>query len=263
MRLILCSLALSAPAWAQGAAARGAARELISIAESRFVREAGAEGAAALESRLALAIERHGDDLVAAVRRVGPRAGLDAVEAHGPAAARLLAEFGDEGLRLISVDGASAVRIAQRHGKAGVEQLIRHRGIAAPLIERFGDDAVRALRRVSPDGAITLRRLEREILESGRRPELLAVVERFGDRACDFLWRNKGTVFGTAFLAAFLSDPGPYIDGVKKLALDPLRETAVVAAQGTNWTLVVLALLAAGGAWIRIRRGVAKTPRGA
>ncbi|HEY3226381.1 MAG TPA: hypothetical protein VGK61_05245, partial [Planctomycetota bacterium] len=77
-----------------------------------------------------------------------------------------------------------------------------------------------------------------------------------------FIWRNKGAVFGTAVLAAFLADPAPYLDGIKRLVVEPAAQTAAEVAKRTNWTLVVLAVLAAGAGVVWVRSGgVAKLIR--
>jgi hypothetical protein len=247
-------------ALSQGAAARSAAREVLKLLESRFAREVAEEGLERLEGRIAVAIERHGDEVAAALRRVGPRVGLEAVERHGAAGARFLARHGDEGARLLATDGELAVRLAAAHGDEAVALLARHRGVAGPLIGAFGDDGMRALKAVSTDGAVVLRRLEPEIRASGRAKDILAGVERFGDRFCAFLWRNKGVVFGAAVLAAFLSDPEPYLDGVKRLVVEPAKETAAAAAKQTDWTIVVVSgmviVAVAAGLKLAMRRAV-------
>jgi hypothetical protein len=81
------------------------------------------------------------------------------------------------------------------------------------------------------------------IRASGRAAEVLGVIEKFGDRACAFLWRNKGVIFGAAVLAAFLSDPEPYLNGVKEIAAVTLAPVAKEAAQRADWTLVIVAAM--------------------
>ena len=79
------------------------------------------------------------------------------------------------------------------------------------------------------------------------------MVETYGDRACDFLWRNKGTIFAGALLAAFLHDPKPYLDGVKDLAVEPVSRVAHDAALQTNWTLVVISAMLVASVWLGLR----------
>jgi hypothetical protein len=57
-----------------------------------------------------------------------------------------------------------------------------------------------------------MRRVTQRIVEvprprTGRRGELLAVIERHGDRALTLVWRNKGTLTVTTVLETFLADP--------------------------------------------------------
>jgi hypothetical protein len=94
----------------------------------------------------------------------------------------------------------------------------------------------------------------------GRTCEVLAIVERFGDRAMAFVWRHKGALTVASVLAAFLADPEPSIHGVQDCASDALHEVgdaAVrpfadvpahivgVAAREINWTEITLVALAA------------------
>jgi hypothetical protein len=246
----------------QGTVVRNAARELVQLLESRFAREVAEEGAERLEVRVATCLERYGEDAATALKRVGPRAGLAALEKFGAPAAKLLGEFGDEGARLLAIEGAPAVRIAARYGREGVELMTKHRGIAAPIIEQFGDDGVRALKSLAPDSAVTLRRLEESIRQSGRGTDLLGVIETYGDRACQFLWRNKGVIFGAAALAAFLRDPEPFLAGVKEIAAVTIAPVAKAAAEKANWTVIILGAIVALGliVWLKFLSG---TPRAA
>ena len=94
----------------------------------------------------------------------------------------------------------------------------------------------------------------------GHADQLLGVVERFGNRALDFIWRNKGVLAGGAVLAAFLSDPKPYLDGVVQLTgtvgaqvAEPLKEVSLEAARQVNWTLLALVVILLGAMWTVIR----------
>jgi hypothetical protein len=149
------------------------------------------------------------------------------------------------------VEGESAVAAMAKYGDEAVELMIRHPGVGRDLLAQFGGQVLR--RSLTTESVVTLNRLAEPIRASGRSAEILAVVEKFGDRACDFLWRNKGTIFAGAVLASFLHDPQPYIDGVKQLAVDPASRIAHDAAAGTNWTLVFIVGILVVSAWLGIR----------
>jgi hypothetical protein len=204
-------------------------------------------------------VESLGDDAVKALRRVGP-AGVHLVERHGASGARILAKWGDDGVRLLSLEGDAAVAAFGRYGDEGVELLIRHPGAGRQLLENFGGQALRAP--LSTESMVTLNRLAEPIRSTGRSKEILEVVEKFGDRACAFLWRNKGVVFGAALLAAFLSDPQPYIDGAKELIVQPAAEAGKVAVGRADWTIVFVVVGLAGVAWAawRLRRRTPAIP---
>ena len=76
----------------------------------------------------------------------------------------------------------------------------------------------------------------------GRTEELLGVVSQYGDRAMDFIWRNKGALATTALLTRFLADPKPFIDGTTTLttqtAAAVVAPAAKAAAEKTDWTLL-------------------------
>jgi hypothetical protein len=57
----------------------------------------------------------------------------------------------------------------------------------------------------------------------------------------DFIWQNKGALTAAAVLASFLDDPQPYINGVKRLVIDPVVSPIV---KSVNWTLIVAVALA-------------------
>lgn len=242
--LLLVVLSL-APA--QSAAARKIAKEIVEAFGRETVERA--------EPRIAQLVESLGDDAAKALRRVGP-AGVHLVERHGAAGARILAKWGDDGVRLLALEGDAAVAAFTKYGDDAVELLVRHPGAGRQLLENFGGQALKAP--LTTEGMVTLNRLAEPIRSSGRAREILDVVERFGDRACQFLWRNKGVVFGAALLAAFLSDPQPYLDGVKELVVQPASEMGKEAVQRTDWTIVFVAVglaLVAWAAW-RLRRRV-------
>ena len=229
----------------QSAAARKVAKEIVEAFGRETIERA--------EPRIAQLVETLGDDAARALRRVGP-AGVHLVERHGSAGAKILSRWGDDGVRLLSLEGDAAVAAYGRYGDEAVEILIRHPGAGRQMIENFGGQALRAP--LSTEGMVTLNRLAEPIRSSGRSKEILEVVEKFGDRACAFLWRNKGVVFGAALLAAFLADPQPYLDGVKELVVQPAAEAGKQAVGRADWTIVfaVLGLAVIGWAAWRLRR---------
>ena len=97
----------------------------------------------------------------------------------------------------------------------------------------------------------------------GRTDEVLAVVSKYGDRAMDFIWKNKGSLTVATVLTAFLANPQPFIDGtvdVTKSGLESVAQPlATEIGKGTQWTLVlptlaaIVALLIAFRLWLRHR----------
>ena len=235
-------LVLASLAPAQSVAAGKVAKEIVEA----FGREAVERA----EPRIAQLVESLGVDAAKALRRVGP-AGIHLVERHGAAGAKIIAKWGDDGVRLLALEGDAAVAAFSKYGDDAVELLVRHPGAGRQLLENFGGQVLKAP--LTTEGMVTLNRLAEPIRSSGRAKEILDVVEKFGDRACQFLWRNKGVVFGAALLAAFLSDPQPYIDGVKELVVQPASEMGKEAVQRADWTIVFVAVGLALVAWAAFR----------
>ena len=236
----------------QSAAARKLARE---VAETF-----GREAVDAAEPRVLKLVEAYGDEAAAVLRKAG-LPGVQAIERFGAPGMKILGRWGDDGLRLLALEGDSAVAAVTRYGDDAAEVMIRHPGIGRQLLQEFGEQAVRA--RLTTESVVTLNRLAPQIKGSGRASEILSLVEKSGDRVCDFLWRNKGTIFIASVLATFLHDPQPYLDGVKQLVVQPATGMAHEAVSRTNWTAVVMVALLILSAWAGIRWGwVSKRPRG-
>lgn len=192
--------------------------------------------------------------------KLGSRATRKGAERLAPRLERLGLTHGDEVVKLIARRGDDAMWITAqprslalfvRHGGDVEQALIKHRALAADVIEKFGAPAGRALGKLNGQGARRLAMMADELARIGRCDELLDVVARFGDRGCDFVWRNKGALATASVLAAFLADPEPFIDGTRDLTgmaaehvVQPLVEAggqaAAEAARGVNWTLIGL-----------------------
>jgi hypothetical protein len=247
---------------AQAGAASKAIQEAVEFAAKKFGKEVAEEGAETVAAKMTRLAAKHGDDVVAsAFKKVGPRAGRIAVESgeHGGLALRLLAKHGDEALTLTLKK--TSLRTIERYGDNAATALIRHGSVGEKLIEGFGREGVDALARVTPQNG---RRLAMLAGEGTLKPELLSVVARHGDVACDFIWRNKGALAVGTTLVAFLASPGEFIDGTNKLAttvadsaVKPLAEVpkavATEAAKNTNWTVVIVVCVIAAGLLYALR----------
>jgi len=88
---------------------------------------------------------------------------------------------------------------------------------------------------------------EGELAKIGKTTELFDVIGKYGDKAADFVWKNKGALAVGATLTAFLADPKPFIEGTVALAGTTTKaagDVAKEAARQVNWTLVALAVVA-------------------
>lgn len=259
--------AVAAPAGA--AVSAKAAREVAELVIRNFTKDAAEETAETLARKIETLAARHGEAALEAVSKVGPRAlrvAEEAGEQAGPAV-RLMARYGQEGLLLAS--RRESVALFARYGDEAAEAMIKHKEIAEPVINAFGQPAARALNRV---GAQNGRRIatmaqQGDLGRLGRAGEVLDVVGKHGDRAMEFIWKNKGALAVTATLTAFLANPEPFLDGTRDLAkvvgeniARPLASIPGDVVRRTDWTFIVglcVMLLAAGMAvrsWRKDRR---------
>jgi hypothetical protein len=153
-------------------------------------------------------------------------------------AAREVAERLGRGLRGV------ASRRAARHVADVARVVARHTLAATPLRALS-----RAMPRLTPRNARRLAILAEDgaLARSGRWGELLVVIERHGDRALSFIWRNKGALAVSTVLGTFLADPEAFLGGGRELVAGAAREATLPLADVAD---------AAAGRWMNIARSV-------
>ncbi len=250
----LAALALPNICHAQGKAAL--AREAAEYVMSKFGKEAAEAGVETLTRKIETLAIKHGDDAVQAVRKVGPRTFRIVEEAgeHGLESVKLMARFGDEALWVVAKKNRLAIFV--KYGDDAAESMMKHGEIAEPLLVSFGKPAAGAMKAVNSQNARRLAMMagDGQLAKIGRTQELLEVIAKYGDRAADFVWRNKGALTVGAALTAFLANPKPFLDGAiditkivaenvaKPLASIPGQFTDEMA-KNTNWTVVLVVLV--------------------
>ncbi len=249
------------------------AREAAEYVVGRF----GKEGVEGLARKIEVLAFKHGDDALVAVKKVGPSTFRLVEEAgeHGLDAVKIMAKFGDDAVWVVAKKNRMAIFV--KYGDNAGEAMIKHGEIAEPLLESAGKSAAGALKAVSPQSGrrLAIMQTEGELARIGRTPELLDVVAKYGDRAMEFVWKNKGSLAVAAALAAFLVNPKPFIDGaaditkvVAENAVKPLADAsgqvASEVAKSINWTLVTVCGVCIAGALVGVRmalrRGVSPPP---
>ncbi len=259
-RLLLTSCLLLALAAETLAGVSGAAlKETIETVLRKFGQEVSEQGLETMSQKIEALALKYGDDGLAAVKRVGPRALqlVDDAGVQGVQAVRLLSRYGDDAAWVVAKP--SRLSIAAKYGDDAAEALIKQGEIAEPLIESLGSSAAQALKTVSPQNGRRLAILAEDgtLQQIGRTDELLTVVRQYGDAGMEFIWRNKRGLAVTAALAAFLADPQPFIDGTVQLtsavAEKVVQPVAQEVAKNANWTIVLplLAIVAVGYLFLR------------
>ena len=267
--IVICAILPPSPARAglKSEALEASARFILKKFEAEVAEELGEEGGVLLGRRLEAMAAKYGErESIEAVQKVGPRAfrlveqaGAD--DAARAKAVRLLVRTGDDGAWLLG--RPQSAKLFARYGDDAADAMIKHRQVADGLIARHGDDAAKALKAVDGQSARRLAMMDDagDLARIGRTPEVLGVVSRRGDRAMNFVWRNKGALATASVLTAFLANPDPFIDGTTKLAEIGgeaiVKPTVAALAKGigqrTNWTLVLPILLAIVSAFVAFR----------
>jgi hypothetical protein len=235
------------------------AREAAEYVVRRFGKESLDEGVDVLAQRAEALAVTHGDEALTAFRNVGPRifTMVDDAGEQGSEVIRLMARYGDEAAFVAT--SPTRLAMVSAHGDDAARALIAHGEIAEPLIKTFGQPAAGAMAELSSQNARRLAMMagDGELAKIGRTPELLAVVQRFPDKAMDFIWNNKGALATAAVMATFLADPQPFLDGtvqisseVAKHAVGPLAEVPREIARGTNWTIIIVTALMLLSGWL-------------
>ena len=175
-------------------AARAAAEFII----ERFGRPAAREGIEVLARKIESVAARFGDEAIVAAQKVGPQffKVVEAAGVNGAKAVRIMATHGEPGVAWV-LSRPKGHELLLQHGEEAAAVLIRHPGgIAEPVIGQFGGPAVKALQAVGPQGGRRLAMMlsEGELAKIGRTPEVLEVVAQYGDRAMEFIWKNKGAL---------------------------------------------------------------------
>ena len=221
------------------------AKELFELISRRFGKEVAEESSEVLTKKIESVLVRFGDDGAEAMRKVGPRSIelLDNAAADGAAAAGWLAKYGDNAIALISNE--SRRKLAVNLGDDAAAALIKHGEIAEPVLELAGKSAASALRNVSEQNGrrIAMLASEGELAKLGRTTELLDVVGKYGDKAMNFIWKNKGALLAGTAMAAFLANPEPFIEGTKELAQSAITPIAKEIGANTNWTITIIGLV--------------------
>ncbi len=243
------------------------ARETVEMLVRKFGKEVVEEGPEILARQIDTVVARLGDDGLAAIQKVGPRAirWLDEAGEAAPQVARWVSKHGDEAAWVVA--NPSRLAVAKRLGDDAVEAMIKLGEPAETILSVGGAAAGQAAVKLAPRQGRQLAMLASDAADSAlvKNEALMATVGKYGDRAMDFVWKNKGALAVGTTLAVFLADPEPFLDGTRSLA-EIAASTAVAPiargiATGTNWTLIGLAVLGIGTLFYLLRRRRLHRPR--
>lgn len=226
-------------------------RETVEFILKKFGKEATEFGTENLTKKVAFLASKYGEDAIIAMKKVGPASFKyieDAGEQGGRLLIKIMAKHGSEALHVVAKPRRLAIFI--KYGDEAGDAMLKHGEICDPLISQFGTPAVKALANVS-DNQVARRiiLMQDETGLATKMPEVLDIIGKYGEKTVTFIWNNKGALATTAVLAAFITDPQPFIDGTRELVSIPLdrvaslpndmiKEGAKEAAKKTNFTLL-------------------------
>ncbi len=228
-------LHLAAPGGATAGIASATVREVAEQLVSKGGREVAGESAESIARELGSVAKKYGPSGVEAARKGGPTVFRYLAEGgeNAPKVVKLFEKHGDRAIHIVS--RPKSIAIFLKHGDDAATAMIRHPGIAEDLITPFGASAARALSTLSAQNGRRLAMLAEDglLTKTGRSAELLNVIARYGDKAMEFIWKNKGALTVGATLVAFLAKPEAFINGaadITKAVAVPLAEKAGDAA---------------------------------
>ena len=259
----------AAPVYGQGKLS--VARELVEQISKKFTKEVAEEGADRLATRVQPLLAKLGTEGSEAITRVGPRAVTLMEEAgeESVVVARMLARHGDDAIWAVQ-NPARRSLIANLGDDAGVS-LMRHGTIAEKVLAQSGKPSVAALNQLTAQGGRRLAILAEDpsTRSLATNTDVLAILGKYGDRAMDFVWRNKLALLTGTTLAAFVANPEPFLDGAIQVAEVASSQIAKPIAEEigkrTEWTWVLITAVAIAGVlvWLKWpkRRNPVKTSK--
>ena len=239
---------------AQGRAA--AIREGVEFMIRQFGKEAAEVGTPALTRKLESLAAKHGDDAVRAAAKAGPTSIKLIEEAgeHPPEEIKLFAKHGDEAIWVVSQPNRLAIFV--KHGDDAASAMMKHKAVIEPMLTNIGKPAGTALNSVGTRCGRNLTNLHADgffTQVAAKSDDLLAIISKYGDRAADFIWKNKGALVVAGALTAFVANPEPFLDDVAditkftiekvaEVASVPVAETTKEIASKSNITYIVAAI---------------------
>lgn len=226
-----------------------AVREAVEFVSKKFGKEVASEGVEAVTRQIEKIGATYGDEGLEAIRKVGPQAAKLADDAgvHGAEAVRMMSRYGEKG---VWVAGKSErLALVARYGDDAAEALLKQGEIAEPLIKEYGPNAAKALKTVSEQNGrrLAIMAEEGELKKFMLQPQLFDTIGKYGDRAADFVWKNKGALAVGTALAAFLADPEPFLDGTRDIAEIAAKSVVLPVAldisESVNWTAFFITFL--------------------
>jgi len=210
--------------------------------------------------------EKWGDDALMIAKKHGVRS-LKAIEEsgeHGGTLIRLQKHLGEGAIYLAK--NKQGLTIIGKLGDDVAPSLVKHGASANDLLKVYGTRASKALTKVDRRGCAQLNQLHdaKIVGNTGNKAKLFNVVEKYGQRGLDFIWKNKKKLAAAGVLATFVVNPEPYINGTIQLAdsaMDKASDVGNTIAAQVNWNLWIGITIALSSLIIFIKFKSSKPPK--
>ena len=127
----------------------------------------------------------------------------------------------------------------------GKKPFIRYPGLSKRLAKENGSRAIGVLNKLNRGNAqrLAVMSANGSFNRMGRTKELLVAIEKWSDKAMNFIWKHKKSLAIATVLTTFLKDPNSYFKGAKTLIVDPVVEPVKIAVKQIDWNLIISMIL--------------------
>lgn len=142
------------------------------------------------------------------------------------------------------INDATKLKLFLKYGDDAAEILLKFPGIADDIIQEFGAKGLKALQNITNrEDAAKLALILSETNAKKWTDEIFEIIEKFGQKGLDFIWKNKGKLFLAGVGYSFFNNPEPYINGMTTLVGDKVIEPIIKVIDWNNIVLNILYVL--------------------
>jgi hypothetical protein len=247
--IVLTTGLLFSSEWACAGVKTAAIRETAEFALKKSGLEISEKALESTSSRITKLVANYGDDTISVARRNGLEA-IARIEKAGPRGKQVMDLFirhGDHAMFLTA--NQKRLNLVLHFGDDAASAIAKHGEIVEPLVSSFGQAGASAAKSLSGRQARRLATMMTDgpFRDSSSAKKLLQIIGQYGDRAMEFIWKNKGALCVAGGLTAFIRNPEPFISGavtlsgtVSRHVTQTIGESFVKLATCTNGLILLV-----------------------